>query len=185
MCCLFFEDALASVISFLLKETISPLPGFLPQFLHGTENEADGLPMGHHVSLYCSTLMNLESVRLTSLVGCPFESWKILKWCSWCAHRGSNLDRQITLNQLSQPPVETLFLGSARSPLEWLCQKNIFMSTSLVQNEDIFLMLVLLVDYIFLTTFYGLYFNHQLHITITISSSSYMFMVNFCEQLSC
>ena len=71
-----------------------------------------------------STLMNLESVRLTSLVGCPCECWKILKWCSWCAHRGSNLDRQITLNQLSQPPVETLFLGSARSPLEWLCQKK-------------------------------------------------------------
>ena len=31
-------------------------------------------------------------------------------------------------------------------------------------------MLVLVVEYIFLTTFYGLYFNHQLHITITISS---------------
>ena len=27
-------------------------------------------------------------------------------------------------------------------------------------------MLVLLVEYIFLTTFYGLYFNHQLHITL-------------------
>ena len=27
-----------------------------------------------------------------------------------------------------------------------------------------------------LTTFYGLYFNHQLHIKITISSISYMFM---------
>ena len=34
-------------------------------------------------------------------------------------------------------------------------------------------MLVLLVEYIFLTAFYGLYFNHQLHITITISSSSW------------
>ena len=29
--------------------------------------------------------------------------------------------------------------------------------------------------YIFFTTFYGLYFNHQLHITLKISSSSYMF----------
>ena len=46
-----------------------------------------------------------------------------------------------------------------------------------------FVILVPLVDYIFLTTFYGLYFNHQLHITIAISSSSYMFMVTFCEQL--
>ena len=45
-------------------------------------------------------------------------------------------------------------------------------------------MLVLLVEYIFLTTFCGLYLNHQLHITITISSSSYMFMVTFCEKLS-
>ena len=35
----------------------------------------------------------------------------------------------------------------------------------------------------FLTTLYGLYFNHRLH--ITISSSSYMSMVTFCEQLSC
>ena len=38
-----------------------------------------------------------------------------------------------------------------------------------------FFMLVLLVEYIFFTTFYGLYFNHQLHITLKISSSSYMF----------
>ena len=30
-----------------------------------------------------------------------------------------------------------------------------------------FLMLALPVEYIFLTTFYGLYFNHQLHIYIT------------------
>ena len=37
----------------------------------------------------------------------------------------------------------------------------------------VFLMLVLQVEYIFLTTFYGLYFNHQLHITITLSLSSY------------
>ena len=44
-------------------------------------------------------------------------------------------------------------------------------------------MLVLLEEHIFLTTFYGLYFKHQLHITIKISSSSYMFMVTFCEQL--
>ena len=29
-----------------------------------------------------------------------------------------------------------------------------------------FLFLVLLVDYIFLTTFYGLYFNHQLHVKL-------------------
>ena len=46
-----------------------------------------------------------------------------------------------------------------------------------------FFMLVLLVKCIFLTTFYCLYFTHQLHITITIFSSSYMFMVTFCEQL--
>ena len=45
--------------------------------------------------------------------------------------------------------------------------------------------MVLIVEYIFLTIFYGLYFNHQLHITISISSSSYMFMVTFCKQLSC
>ena len=42
------------------------------------------------------------------------------------------------------------------------------------KNKLIFLLLALLVEYIFLTTFYGLYFNYQLHITITISSSSYM-----------
>ena len=48
-----------------------------------------------------------------------------------------------------------------------------------------FFMLVLLVEYIFLTNFYGLYFNHQLHNTITISSSSYRFMLTFLEQLSC
>ena len=44
-------------------------------------------------------------------------------------------------------------------------------------------MLVLLVEHIFLSTFYGLYFNHQLH--ITISSSSNVFMVTVSEQLSC
>ena len=37
-----------------------------------------------------------------------------------------------------------------------------------------FFMLVLLVEYIFLTTFFGLYFNHQLHTTIAISLSSYL-----------
>ena len=31
-------------------------------------------------------------------------------------------------------------------------------------------MLVLLVEYVFLATFYGLYLNHQLHIAITIFS---------------
>ena len=51
-----------------------------------------------------------------------------------------------------------------------------------------FFMSVLLVEYIFLTTFYGLYFNHQLH--YTISSSSYMFYgdlvwVAFHEILRC
>ena len=47
--------------------------------------------------------------------------------------------------------------------------------TTFSKHAFVFLMLVLLVEYIFLTTFNGLYFNHQLHITITISSSSYMF----------
>ena len=63
------------------------------------------MSIGHvMVSIRPQVLINLESVN-----------------------RGSNLDRQITLNQLSQPLVETLFLGSARSPLEWLCQKKLYM----------------------------------------------------------
>ena len=44
------------------------------------------------------------------------------------------------------------------------------------ERDSLFLMLALRVEYIFLTTFYGLYFNDQLH--YTISSSSYMFHGN-------
>ena len=41
----------------------------------------------------------------------------------------------------------------------------------------VFLMLELLVEYLFLTTFFGLYFNHQfLHITLYNFSSSYRFL---------
>ena len=31
---------------------IHPLPGFEPRSLNGTEYEADGIPMGHHASVY-------------------------------------------------------------------------------------------------------------------------------------
>ena len=45
-------------------------------------------------------------------------------------------------------------------------------------------MLAPLVEFIFLTTFYGLYFKHQFpHYIIQFSSSSYMFMVTFCGQI--
>ena len=40
--------------------------------------------------------------------------------------------------------------------------------------------------YIFLTTFYGLYFNHQLHITLNnFLQVLTCFMVTFCGQFSC
>ena len=51
--------------------------------------------------------------------------------------------------------------------------------------QSVFLMLALLVKYIFLTAFYGLYFNHQYTLHYTIFPSFYMFMVTFCWQLLC
>ena len=74
------------------------------------------------------------------------------------------------------------------SNLPWLSMgrwsQNYFLVLKLPTGfiVDQFFLLLLLVEYIFLSTFNGLYFNHQLHITITISSSSYMFMVTFFEQ---
>ena len=35
----------------LIREIIHPLLEFEPRSLHGTEYEADDLPMGHHASL--------------------------------------------------------------------------------------------------------------------------------------
>ena len=56
-----------------------------------------------------------------------------------------------------------------------LTKNNVFCWKIALKNDvfdKYFFMLVLLVEYIFLTTFYSLYFNHQLHITTTIFSSS-------------
>ena len=44
-------------------------------------------------------------------------------------------------------------------------------------KEEGFFMMVLSVEYIFLTTFYASYFNRQLHITLKISSSSYIHVI--------
>ena len=39
--------------------------------------------------------------------------------------------------------------------------------------KDFFKVLVLLVEYIFLTTFYGLYFNHRYHFTLSVEPRFY------------
>ena len=48
-----------------------------------------------------------------------------------------------------------------------------------------FLMVALLVDYVFLTTFYGQYFNLQFTHHTTKFYKSLNFMMTFCGQLSC
>ena len=56
----------------------------------------------------------------------------------------------------------SLCLDAQKGPRKKRNSKEIFRTVVLF-----FLMLVLLVEYIFLTTFYGLYFNHQLHISLS------------------
>ena len=53
-------------------------------------------------------------------------------------------------------------------------------------SADNFFMLALLVEYIFLTFFYGLYFNHQFFTHYIIQIFKFLqFLADLCGQLSC